>query len=323
LQQQLSPSQRLSPLRLMHAMFWALGVSIAYGLLAYFAVSITEGDKASLRFATAFVATHHSFLSLGLILGTAWIVFRSQSVIPDTIEAAFEKTELDTTDYFFYQDRFRSRIRSLTFSAVYMAVAYVLFTASHFRLTPVADTFMMLAVCTEYALGVYVGRKLAYAAMMLHSLAALVVSKNLFSERKLDVINLYVHIASTLTIIFVYAHVRGYYSGDYIFDSRFGSNVRTFLLLPAFIATPVLVIFNLYTRAVLRKLYSQSIDVEMHRLQAALQARALTVFERMSYLLEVDKLSRDEVRHSLQLTLNDLPIGLAILAMILQPLLGK
>ena len=321
--QQLSPSQRLSPLRLMHAMFWALGASIAYGFLAYFVVAVIEGDKESLHFATAFVTTSHTFLSLGLILGSAWIVFRSQSVIPDTIEAAFAKDELDGTDYFSNKDRFRSRIRSLTFSAVYMAVAYVLFTASHFRLTPVADTFMMLAVSTEYALGVYVGRKLAYAAMMLHSLSNLTVSKNLFRDRELDVINLYVHIASTLTIIFVYAHVRGYFSGDYLFDSRFGSNVRTFLLLPAFIATPVLVIFNLYTRSVLRKLYAQSIDVEMHRLQAALQTRTLTVFERMSYLLEVDKLSRDEVRHSLQLTLNDLPIGIAILAMILQPLLSK
>lgn len=307
----------------MHAMFWALGASIAYGFLAYFVVSLTEGNKAALGFSTAFVTTSHPVLSLGLILGTAWIVLRSQSVIPDTIEAAFGKTELETTEYFFYKDRFRSRIRSLTFSAVYMAVAYVLFTASHFRLTPVADTFMMLAVCTEYALGVYVGRKLAYTAMMLHSLSELTVSKNLFRDRTLHVINLYVHIASTLTIIFAYAHVRGYYNGDYMFDGRFGSNVRAFLLLPAFIATPVLVIFNLYTRAVLRKLYSQSVDVEMQRLQAALQARALTVFERMSYLLEVDKLTRDEVRHSLQLTLSDLPIGIAILAMILQPLLGK
>jgi hypothetical protein len=95
------------------------------------------------------------------------------------------------------------------------------------------------------------------------------------------------------------------------------------LILPALIATPVLVIFTFYPRAVLRKLYSQSIDAEIDALRQVLQNEKLSAYEKRSYLIAFDKMARDELRYSLQLTLGDLPIAITILLMVFQPLLGK
>ena len=180
---------------------------------------------------------------------------------------------------------------------------------------------MVIAACTEYALGVYVGRKLIYTGMMLHSLLPITIKRNLFRTRELDVINSFVNVASTLTVIFVYVHVISYYAGPFLYGSILGQSIKLFLLLPAIIATPVLLIFNFYPRAVLRKLYDQSIDFEIERLKEALKNEALSEYEKRSYLIDFDKMSRDELRYSLQLTLSDLPIGITILIMVLEPLL--
>jgi hypothetical protein len=47
----------------------------------------------------------------------------------------------------------------------------------------------------------------------------------------------------------------------------------------------------------------------------------LSDYEKRSYLLEFDKMSRDELRYNLQLTLSDLPIGITILIMVLEPII--
>jgi len=69
--------------------------------------------------------------------------------------------------------------------------------------------------------------------------------------------------------------------------------------------------------------YSKSIDVEIKRLQKVLQDEGLSPVEKRSYLIEFNKMCRDELRYSLQLTLSDLPIGITILFMLLQPLLRR
>jgi hypothetical protein len=147
------------------------------------------------------------------------------------------------------------------------------------------------------------------------------VKHNLFKKRELDAINPYVNAASTLTIIFVYIHVRGYYDGPFLYDSILGQSIKPFLLIPAIIATPVLLIFNFYPRAVLRKLYDKSIKLEVKKLKKTMQDEKLSDYEKRSYLLEFDKMSRDELRYNLQLTLSDLPIGITILIMVLEPII--
>ena len=307
----------------MNTLFFGLGASAAYGLLGAAILFKLGGMSEVQAFLAAYTTSFKTLFSFGLILGTALVVFRTQTVIPQTIEAAFAPDQLSDTKYSLYKRRFQSPRRSITFAADFIVVAFVIFSYCGFPLSRPAEVIMIIAACAQYALGVYVGRKLFYAGMMLHSLLDAPVTRNLFKQRELDEINSYVHVASTLTIIFVYVHVIGYYGGPFLYGSMLGHSIKPLLILPALIATPVLLVFTFYPRAVLRKLYSQSIDCEIKSLQQALQSEALSAFEKRSYLIEFDKMSRDELRYSLQLTLTDLPIGITILIMVLQPLVGK
>jgi hypothetical protein len=306
----------------MITMFAGLATSLVYGVASFALVYFIDGPAGSKLFFLAYTISFKTLLALGLIVGTALLVFRSQNVIPTIIESAFKQEELDPTHYFFYKSRFISARRSLTFAAEFFAAGFIIFHYSEFRLTGIAEISMIVAGCVQYALGVYIGRKLIYAGMMLHSLLAARVTRNLFKSRALDGINTYVHVASTLTILFVYVHVLGYYEGPFQYGSAFGESMKVFLLLPALISTPVLLIFNFYPRAVLRKLYSESIDLEIAKLQDALTNEALSPYEKRSHLIAFDKMYRDELRYSLQLTLSDLPVGFTILMMLL-PLMLK
>ena len=307
----------------MNTLFLGLAMSLIYGLVSAALLFFLAGKSDSQHFFEAYTSTFRTLISLGLIAGTALVVFRSQNAIPHTIEAAFSTEELGKTDYSFYRQRFASRRRSINFAAQFIVVAFIIFSYCQFPLSRKADAFMMIAVCAEYALGVYAGRKLCYAGMMLHSLLSATVSRNLFEKRELDDINTYVNIASTLTIIFVYVHVMNYYEGPFAYKSMFGQSIKPLLALPAIIATPVLLIFNFYPRAVLRKLYSESIDVAVKELQERLQTEGASESEKHSYIIQFNKMHRDELRYSLQLSLNDLPIGITILIMLLQPILKK
>lgn len=303
-------------------LFIGLAISVVYGLVSSAFIWHLDGKSEAQLFFAAYTSSFKTIISLGLIIGTALIVFFSQNVIPETIEAAISKAQL-SKDYYYYKRRFGSLRISITFSAQFIVAGFIIFSSSQFPLSRRGEVLMVIAACTQYALGVYVGRKLVYTGMMLHSLLPITVTRNLFRKRELDAINPYVHVASTLTVIFVYIHVIGYYEGPFLYGSMLGSSVKPFLLLPAIIATPVLLIFNFYPRAVLRKLYGQSIDVEIKSLQKVLQDEKLSAYEKRTYIIEFDKMSRDELRYSLQLTLSDLPIGITILIMVLEPLLRR
>lgn len=312
-----------SPFHLMLMLFAGLFVSLAYGVVGSSYIWIVGSKAEAQQYFAAYTILFKTVISFGLILGTALIVFVSQNVIPQTVEAAFTKDKLSETNYFHYKARLFSLRRSITFSANFTVVAFVIFSQSQFPLSTRGEVLMMIAACAQYALGVYVGRKLVYAGMMLHSLLDAPVTRNLFKRRELDGINSYVHLASALTIIFVYVHVVSYYEGPFLYGKWSGQSIRLFLILPAIIATPVLLIFNFYPRLVLRKLYDQSIDVEIRKLKEKLKDEKLTDYEKRSHLIEFDRMSRDELRYNLQLTLSDLPIGITILVMVLEPLLRR
>lgn len=297
--------------------FLGLALSVAYGVLGGALVWHLHGIAEAQSFFAAYTTLFKTVLSLGLILGTALVVFYKQNVIPATIEEVFEGQLTD--DYYYYKRRFSNLRVSLTFSGEMVLVAFVIFSYSQFPLSKTGETLMLIAACAEYALAVYVGRKLMYTACMLHSLLAIPIKRNLFRKRELDGVNPYIHVASTLTIIFLYVHMIGYYDGPFLFGSIVGRSIKIFLLFLPLICTPVLLIINFYPRVVLARIYDQSIDVETARLRDAMRNEAISPYEKRSYLLEFDKMSREQLRYNLQLTLTDLPIGITILVMILQP----
>ena len=306
----------MSPFYLMHTLFVGLGISLAYGALCALVLYYLEGNSHYAQFIEAYVRSFGSFLSFGLIAGTALIVFKSQGLIPEVIENAFTAKQLEGTGYFLYRARYFSLRRSVGQISSYTTVGFVIFTLCSFPFSEAARTFMTIPACIEYGLGVYVGRKLFYAGLMLHSLARVKVTRNLFKNHELDEINSYVNIVSVLTLIFVYVHVRSYYHGPFMFPYAIGETARFFLVIPAIIASPVLLIFNFYPRSVLADIYSKSIDAEIRNLRRRLKSESIQPYERMSYILEFRKMSRDEVRYRLRLTLGDIPVAITIFVMV-------
>jgi hypothetical protein len=310
---------RISPFRLVLLLYLGIGVSFAYGLLGFALLFYLGGQSEALSFFAAYTVSFKTIFSLSLILGTALIAFHTQNVIPQTIEAAF-KGQL-SAGYYFHKRRFESLRLSITFSAEFVIVGFVIFSYCQFPLSRSGEALMVVAVCIEYALGAYVLRKLMHAGMMLHSLMTATGTRNLFRKRELDSIAPYVHVVSTLTVICVCVHTIVYYRGPFLYGSILGRNINTFLLLPALIAIPLLLPLHFYPRAVLRKLYSQSIDVETRRLKKALRHTEFSAYEKRCYLIEFQKMSRSELRSNLGLTLSDLLIGLTILITILGAIL--
>jgi hypothetical protein len=310
-----------SPFSLMFVFFAGLALSTVYGGFGTVLIWYLEGESESMKFFAAYTSDFKTIISLGLILGTALVVLYAQKDIPTTIETVFTKEQLDETKYFTHRRHFWSLRKTIVFTAQVTVVAFAIFRYCRFPLSRTGEILMMIAVCAEYAFASFVGRKLRYAAMMIHSLLDVRIKRNLFKARELDNINWYVNVASTLTIIFVYVHVMCYYAGPFAYDTMFKQSVRIFLILPAIMATPVLLIFNFYPREVLRQLYSKSIDLEISKLMRKLRNESLNDYEKRSYLIEFNKMCRDELRYNLQLALTDLPIGITILAMVLQALL--
>jgi hypothetical protein len=302
----------------MYTAFVGMAVSLLYGLSGTWTIRVVEGDAAATNFWVAYSRSFNTLVATGLALGTALIVYGSQEVIPEVIGRTFRADELPA-GYFEYRRRFGSMVRSMTFSATFVVAAFWVFQACQFPQTGLAEALMLIPTCAQWGLGVYVGRKLFYAAMMLRSLLAVKVCKNLFKERALDDINTYVHIAATLTLICSYVHVHSGYYAPFMYHGILGEGAKAFWVLIAFVGAPVLLVFNFYPRVVLNKLYSDSIDVELCTLQPILQDERLSAFEKRLYLIQFDRMARSELRNSLQLTLTDLPIGITILFMVLEP----
>ncbi|MFN0139228.1 MAG: hypothetical protein ACKVQW_03965 [Pyrinomonadaceae bacterium] len=310
-----------SPFDAMFVYFAGLAISVGYGVFSMVLIRYLDGETEAQEFVTAYNSSFKTIISLGLSIGTALVVFKKQKDIPEMIEAVFTKEQLEDTDYAAQKAHFWSQKSNMLFAAQTVFAAFLIFTYCQFPLTGTGNIMMMIAVCAEYGFASFVGRKLRYTSMMLHSLLDVKVTRNLFKERELDSINWYVNVASTLTMIFVYVHIMFYYAGPFTYGSELGKNVKILIILPAIMATPVLLIFNFYPREVLRKLYSKSIDVEMKNLRQKMANENLNAYEKRSYLIEFNKMSRDELRYSLQHALADLPIGITILALVLQTLL--
>src|SRR5690242_13865041 len=109
--------REISPFRLMWTLFHGLLLSLFYGLISFAILWHLGGKPEAQPFFVAYTSQFKTIVSLGLIVGTALIVFQYQNAIPQIIEAAFTKTELSETDYFAHKRRFGSLRHSIEFSA--------------------------------------------------------------------------------------------------------------------------------------------------------------------------------------------------------------
>lgn len=79
----------------------------------------------------------------------------------------------------------------------------------------------------------------------------------------------------------------------------------------------MIVVFNFYPRVVLRKLFEREIQGEVETLTEKLKNEHLSEMERMSFVVEYDRLAKEEVKGKLQLSLSDLPMAITIVLMII------
>ena len=308
----------------MNFVFLGMIFSLIYGVTVATHLYFSEGPHNFTSFLVLFSFEYRTVISLGLTAGTAIVVHQTQTLVPTKIQGSFKKSHLEATDYYENRDKFFSQKRSLVFSASFIIASFLIFSGCGFPASASVERWMIIAVCGEYAFGVYVGRKLCYAGLMVHSLIEVKVTRNIFKKGELDDINSYINTISALTMIFVYVHVKNYYGHElFLYDGLMGKSLETLLAMPAIIATPVILIFNFYPRIVLNEIYNKSVEIEIKNLKRRLKRVTLTSYEEMIYITEFNKLHRDELRHRLKLTLNDLPIAITVLIMIIIPLLGK
>lgn len=301
---------------LMWYLFLGFALSTIYG--AATGAAIWQLDQAQFaKYLDAYANSFNCLISAALIIGAASFVYATQNDVPSAIEKTFGPDALARTKYKKERGRYFSLVRSLSYSGNFAVAGFFIFYFCRFPFDGIPEYFLIALGCVQYALGVYVGRKLFYVAHMLNSISQLDTQREILQHSHFGSIISYVNILSTLTVMFVYVHVKSYYTGPFLFTSVLGTAPKIVLLLPAIIATPVLVLFNFYPRAVLRDLYARSIEHDVRQLTNKLRDDHLSEFERRSYLIEYDRLARDEMRYRLQLSLSDLPMGVTIVVMII------
>jgi hypothetical protein len=294
------------------------GFSISFGYLVATGAAVWLYQRSAFSsYIQDYALSFNCLTSSGVIIMTALFVILTKGTVPEIIENSFERAALEKTSYFKQKSRYLSLFGSIAFSANYVIAAFFIFYFCTFPVTGLAMYFLIGIACVQYAMGVYVGRKLYFIAYMLGAISDIKTTKDVFREERLYQIITYVNILSTITVIGTYLHVQGFYWGPFRYTSMLGPTLKVVLLLPALIATPVMVLFNFYPRVVLRRLYSRSIESEVLRLTEQLKDEHLSEFERRAYTIEYDRLQRDEMKSSLQLTLSDLPMGVTLIVMII------
>ena len=249
----------------MNHIFIGFFVATVYGAIAAGVVWYIEGFDTYSEFQNAYFVSFNCAISGGLIISAAILVFKTQASVPNLIEEVFGDNLLADTEYGMNRAKFFSLSRSISFSTTFVVVSFCIFYLAEFPFEGLPEYFLIAAACTQYALAVYVGRKLFYIAQMLYSIERIDIKEDIFTDDRLSLINTYVNSISTFTLIFVFSHVYSFYHGPFVYSSFLGETVRILLLLLAVMATPVLVLFNFYPRTVIKSLYMKSIK---HRVDA-------------------------------------------------------
>ena len=299
---------------IMNSFYYGFIISFTYGVLTSLIVYIFQNYYFE-RYVKDFFITFNSLILGGLTFGLIYQVYGTQSYVPNIIEKTFGEIEDET--YKEHKRRFFSLGRSLRFSATFIMVSFFLYVYAKFPYSGVSEYFMIIYGCALYGCGVYIGRKLFYIAQMLEAIRNLDVKEDIFSEDRLGGITTYVNVLTTLTAIMTWLNVQAYYYGNFKYDVLVGESLKIFMLVPGIIALPVLAIFNFYPRTVLKDLYTKSINLKQQELKKSIEKEELTEFEKIQYLKDMDKISRDELKYRLRVALNDLPMVITILIMIL------
>ena len=297
-------------LKLFHVMFAGFLISLLYGGVSSLLVWIYEPDRTAL-YIEAFVTTYNCLVSGGLAIGTGAFVLLSYRELPALIDRVFDQNALASTSYPYFRRRYLSVSEAAAFSAVYVAVAFGIFSVCRFPIPGLGNSLLVIFACIQYALGVFVGRQIYFAAHIFRAISEVRIDQDMM-KAGLSSIAGFVNIVSTMVVITTYIHVSGFYQGPFEFVHPIGPSAKILLLLPLLIATPAIVVFNFYPRVVLRRLYDRSNEILARRLQEELAQSHLSAFARRSLEIDYDRVRQAEAKGQLELTLSDIPIAITV-----------
>lgn len=308
---------------IMNSVYLGFLISLFYGVATSGLVFIIDQSYFH-QYLNDFFINFNFFITGGLLLGLTYQIYKTQNFIPNLLINVIGDSELYSFKEFIrHRTTYFSTRSSLRIVTIHIMLSFTIFYFAQF---PYAnkhiEIFMIIFGCTLFACGVYVGRKIFYIAQMLQAIEEIKLKRDLFTNGKLDGISTYVNVVTTFTILGIWFHINSFYNGPFEYISILGRTVRILMFYPAIIAMPVLIVFNYYPRIFLRKLYSQSIDLKIQQLNKELKSKQqIEEFERIKYVSEIDKISRDELKYQLRLALNDLPLVITIIIMLLDVLL--
>jgi hypothetical protein len=246
--------------RMLSLVVSGFGAALVYGLAGTILIYTVGGRSDAQQFLRLYTGPFNSLVTLGLGAAIALIIRYLQHAIPGAIEDTFTLEEVSTTAYLENKQRFYSLRRIIIFVSETVVMAFLVLHYFHFPLSGVAEAVMLIAGCLQAGLAAYAGHKIRYAVMMFYSVLDVHVTRSLLRERKLDVVCTHVQMASILMVIWICFVVRSYYVAPFLYDTFIGESVRDFVLLPAVIATLLLLFLAFYSREVLRKIYDKSVD---------------------------------------------------------------
>ena len=302
----------------MNSVYLGFAISFLYGVITS-AIAYLVDRNAFHQYLQNFFISYNCFITGGLLFGLTLQIYKTQNYIPDLLSKVFGQEKLTENNVFLHHKRtFFSVKASMRIVTIHIILSFVLFYFAKFPYkNKILENLMIIYGCALYGCGVYIGRKAFYVAQMLQSIEDVEFSDDLFTDNKLDGISTYINVITTFTVLAIWFHVNSYYSGPFEYNSQLGNSIKILMFYPAIIAMPVLIVFNYYPKTLLRKLYSKSIDIKIDLLNKELSSKEnITEFERIKYLSETDKISRDELKYQLKLALNDLPLIITIVIML-------
>jgi hypothetical protein len=308
---------------LMNSVYLGFFISFIYGFITSFVIFMLSNDIFH-QYIHGFFVDFNCFINGGLLFGLAFQIYKTQDFLPNLLKNVFGEEKLRKSNiYLRHLATYYSVRSSLRISTIHIILSFLLFYFARFPYANnIAEISMILYSCSLFACGVYVGRKIFYSSLLLRSIEEIELDDDIFSEDKLGGISSYVNVVTTFTVIAVWFLINSYYKGPFRYDTQIGDSVKILMFYPAILSMPVLIIFNYYPRTLIRKLYVKSINNKINLIKKELNEKnEISEFEKIQYLCEIDKISKDELQYKLRLALNDLPLMITIVIMLLSLLL--
>ncbi len=303
---------------IMNSVYLGFFISFLYGFIISL-ISYIFLRNSFYQYLHDFFIGFNCFITGGLLFGLTYQIYKTQEYIPNLLSRVFGETKLAENKIFHrHKTTYFSIKSSMRIVTIHIILSFLLFYFARFPYeNKFLESTMIIYGCAMYGCAVYIGRKIFYVAQMLQSIEDIEFNEDLFSDNKLEGISTYINVVTTFTVLAVWFQVNSYYHGPFKYSSELGQAVKIFMFYLAIIAMPVLIVFNYYPKTLLRKLYTKSIDIKIEILNKELSSKEnISEFEKIKYLSEKDKISRDELKYQLRLAINDLPLIITIIIML-------